>query len=129
MSGWDDSEDYVYTELSPALLDRLLDKNSFLMDKWDKMLAWHRAQLRWYETQHGVIEARKQFSYGGPVGKMKTFSADDPEVQAAKLKVDIAYMQLGVCERRCHALEKEAINLALRNKLLGALYNNGGGSY
>lgn len=129
MNAWDDSEDYVYTEMSPRLLDQLLDKNSWLMNRWDLMLAWHRAQFRWYETELGKVEARVQFSYGGPVGKMKVFAADDPTVQAAKLKADIAYMQLGTCERRCHALEKEAINLALRNKLLGALYNNGGGSY
>jgi hypothetical protein len=126
---WDDSEDYVYTEMNPHLLDQLLDKNSFLMDKWDRMLAWHRAQFRWRESIHGKAVAAAEFRWTGPGWKSKAAATENADVQQAKLDMDIAYMQLGTCERRIHALDKEAINLALRNKVLGALVNNGGGNY
>ncbi|ASR75913.1 hypothetical protein J4U02_gp066 [Mycobacterium phage Aziz] len=126
---WDDSEDYVYTELSPQLLDQLLDKNSFLMNKWDKLLAWHRAQFRWYETRFNTAQKVAEFKDKGPATKAKAASFADAQVQQCQLDMDIAYMQLGTCERRVHSLDKEAMNLGMRNKLLGTLYNNGGGNY
>lgn len=126
MSWGDEEGDYVYTELSPPHLDRLLDRNSFLMDKWDKLLAWHRAQHRWYESKLGTAKGVAEFRYTGPATKGKAAAIADPDVQQAQLDADIAYMQLGTCERRVHALDKEAINLGMRNKLLASIYNSGG---
>lgn len=126
---WDDSEDYVYTELSPELLDRMLDKNAFLMNKWDRLLAWHRAQARFYDSKLGTAKGVAEFRYTGPATKGKAAAIADEKVQQAQLDADIANMQLGTCERRCHALEKESITLGMRNKLLSSLYNNGGGNY
>ncbi|QSM01110.1 hypothetical protein SEA_NANOSMITE_65 [Mycobacterium phage Nanosmite] len=127
---WDnDDADWVPTDLSPLQLDRALDKNSYLIDKWNRMMAWHKAQRDWRKTQFVVAEAGAVMRYGGPATKAKYAAIDNETVIMARTYLDIAEAQLGVCERRLHSLEKEAINLALRNKLLGALANNGGGSY
>ncbi|WP_099021242.1 hypothetical protein [Mycolicibacterium palauense] len=115
---WDDDAEYVYTEMNPYLLDTRLDKNSYLVDKWDKMIAWHRAQARYFETQHALKEAEATMRWGGAVGKAKAYAQTEPAVIDARIKMDIAHAQLGLCERRIHSLEKDAINLALRNKLL-----------
>jgi hypothetical protein len=124
-----ETEGYVYTEMNPHLLDRLLDKNSYLIDKWNRMLVWHRAQRNWRNTIFVLAEAAAIMKDTGPATKAKAAATDTPKVIDARAYLDIAEAQLHVCERRLHSLEKEAINLALRNKLLGALWNNGGGSY
>lgn len=129
MSTWDEDDAYVYTEMSPELLDRMLDKNSFFIDKWNRMMAWHKAQWQWRHDEFVKTEARAVMSDSGPATKAKFAAAANDSVIMARTYLSIAAAQLGVCERRLHALEKEVINLALRNKLLGALWNNGGGSY
>lgn len=126
---WNDDDGWVYTEMSPALLDQMLDKNSFLIDKTDRMIAWHAAQNKYWARQFAIAEARAVMHYQGAVGKAKFAAVADEDVIAVATQWDIANAQLGLCERRGHALDKEAINLALRNKLLQATYNNGGGSY
>lgn len=128
MSWGDEESDWVPTDLTPVQLDRLLDRNSFLIEKWNKMMAWHKAQHDWYKELHTREEARAVMQ-ARTATTAKYAAAADPAVELARTRMLIALAQMGICERRLHALEKEAINLALRNKLLGALYNNGGGSY
>lgn len=125
---WEDDPEYVYTAMNPELLDRLLDKNNHFMDKWNRMMAWHKAQWQWRHDMFVKAEASAVMRDTGPATKAKFAAADDDYVGLARTYLSIAAAQLGVCERRLHALEKEVMNLALRNKLLGALYNNGGGS-
>ncbi|SKM18394.1 Uncharacterised protein [Mycobacteroides abscessus subsp. massiliense] len=127
-SEWEE-QDWTPTDLTPLSLDRALDKNSFLIDKWNKMFAWHRAQRDYLYTEFVKAEAGAVMRYTGPATKAKYHAMDTQAVIMAKTYLDIANAQLGICERRLHSLEKEAINLALRNKLLSALYNNGGGNY
>lgn len=125
-----EDDGYAYTEISsPVVIDHMLDKNSFLIDKWSRMAAWHKAQRDWRHDQFVKSEARAVMGYEGPATKAKFAAADDPDVQMARTYLSIATAQLGVCERRLHSLEKEAINLATRNKALMQSYNNGGGSY
>ena len=124
-----EDDGYVYTEMNPVLIDMLLDKNSFLIDRWDRMIAWHEAQYKFYVSQHVLAEARAMMEWQGAVGKAKAAAITNPSVEAARIKMDIANAQLGVCTRRMHSLEKEAINLATRNKGIMQAYNNGGGSY
>lgn len=119
-----EDDGYVYTEMSHALLDRMLDHNSFLVDKWDLILAWHKAQRDYFATRFALAEARATMAWSGAVGKAKAAAACAPEVERARICMDVAAAQLGLCERRAHSLEKEAINLALRNKLLQTSYNN-----
>lgn len=121
--------DWAYTEMNPHLLDQLFDKNSFLIDKWNRMLVWHKAQWQWRHDEWTKVEARAIMRDTGPATKAKFVATAAEPVALARTYLSIAAGQLHVCERRLHSLEKEAINLALRNKLLGALWNNGGGSY
>lgn len=124
-----EDDGYVYTDLNPAMVDQLLDKNSFLIDRYNRMAAWHKAQRDWRHDQFVVAEAKAVMGYDGPATKAKYAAAADDDVIMARTYLSIATAQLGVCERRLHALEKEAINLATRNKSLMQSYNNGGGSY
>jgi hypothetical protein len=129
MSTWSDDADWVPTDLTPLSLDRLLDRNSFLIDKWNRMMAWHKAQKDWHNDQFIRAEAEAVMRDTGPATKAKYAAAQHPDVVMARTYLSIATAQLGICERRLHSLEKEAINLALRNKLLGALVRNDGGAY
>lgn len=130
MSTWNDNEDgYFYTVMNPALLDQLLDRNNHFMDQYNRLMAWHKAQWQWRHDNFVKAEASSVMKYQGPATKAKFAANDDDKVTLAKTYLSIAAAQLGICERRLHALEKEVMNLALRNKLLSAQYNNGGGSY
>lgn len=130
MTDFTEDEGYAFTEISsPAVIDALLDKNSFLVDRYDKMTAWHKAQLEWRSDQFVTIEARKVMEYDGPVAKAKYYANNDDDVIMARTYRQIAKAQLGVCEHRLHSLSKESINLAVRQKALMQSYNHGGGSY
>lgn len=123
-------EDYAFTEISsPVVIDRLLDKNSFLVDRWDKLTAWHKSQYDWRLNEFAVTEARAIMHYPGPVGKAKYAAQIDEGVIMARTYLGIAKAQLTLCEHRLHSLSKQAINLATRNKALMQSYNHGGGSY
>ncbi|AER26102.1 hypothetical protein SSEA_SKINNY_61 [Mycobacterium phage Skinny] len=126
---WEDDQDWVPTDLTPMALDRLLDRNSYLMDKWDRMMSWHMAQRKWRHDEFVKAEAEAVMRYTGPATKAKYAAAEDPKVVMARTYLSIAEAQLGICERRLHSLEREAFNLGMRNKVLDKVYNNGGGSY
>lgn len=128
MSDFED-DGYFYNDLTPEMVDRMLDKNSFLVDKWNRMFAWHKAQCDWRNDQFVVTEAKATMAYDGPATLAKAAANADDDVIMAKTYLSIAKAQLTVCERRLHALSKEAINLATRNKALMQSYNNGGGRY
>lgn len=116
---FNEDEGYAFTEISsPAVLDKLLDKNSYLVDLYDRMAAWHKAQYDWYNNQFIVKEAKAIMSYPGPVGKARYAAQADDDVIMARTYLGIAKAQLVICEHRLHALSKEAINLATRNKAL-----------
>lgn len=119
MADFDEDAGYDFTEISsPAVIDRMLDKNSFLVDKYDRMTAWHAAQYHWRNDQFVVAEAKAIMSYSGPVGKARYAAQADEAVIMARTYLGIAKAQLTLCEHRLHALSKEAINLATRNKAL-----------
>lgn len=127
---YEEDPDYAFTEISsPVVIDRLLDRNSWLIDKWNRMCAWHKAQAEWRNDQFVIAEARKVMEYDGPVAKAKYYANDDDDVIMARTMRSIAKAQLGVCEHRLHSLSKEAINLAVRQKAIMQSYGHGGGSY
>ena len=35
-----EDDGYFYTDMSPEMIDRALDKNSFLIDRWSRLAAW-----------------------------------------------------------------------------------------
>lgn len=125
-----EDEGYTFTDVSdPGTIDALLDKNSFLIDKWNRMLAWHKAQWDWRNDQFVLAEAKAVMEYDGPAAKARFYANNDPDVIMARTYRQIAKAQLTICERRIDALTKEAINLASRNKALMQQYNTGGGRY
>ena len=129
MTNFED-EDYVFTDVSdPGVIDKLLDRNSFLVDKWSRMAAWHKAQREWRATQFAITEARARMAYEGPPSLAKAAALTVDAVIQAQIDLDIAAAQLGLCERRLDSLTKESINLATRNKALMQSYNHGGGAY
>jgi hypothetical protein len=129
-ASFSEDEGYAFTEISsPAVIDRLLDKNSFLVDKWDRMTAWHKAQWDWHHDQFAMREAKAIMRYDGPVGKAKYAAQADDDVVMARTYLGIAKAQLTICEHRLHSLSKEGINLATRNKALMQSYAHGGGTY
>lgn len=130
MTDFNEDAGYDFTEISsPAAIDRMLDKNSFLVDRYDKMTAWHKAQYDWRNGEFIKTEARAIMSYEGPVSKAKYAAQASDDVIMARTYLGIAKAQLNICEHRLHSLSKEAINLATRNKALMQSYNHGGGTY
>lgn len=125
-----EDEGYFYTDISsPVMIDQLLDKNSFLIDKWNRLAAWHKGQRDFYHDEFVKTEAKFVMAFKGPVTKAKYAAAADDEVSMARTLWSIAQGQLGICERRLSSLGQEAINLATRNKSIMQSYNNGGGKY
>lgn len=125
-----EDEGYAFTEISsPAVIDRMLDRNSFLVDKWDRLTAWHKSQYDWRLGEFVKTEARFIMHYVGPLTKAKYAAQVDEGVIMARTQLGIAKAQLTVCEHRLHSLSKEAINLATRNKAIMQSYNHGGGAY
>lgn len=131
MSDFENDDDgYVYTDISdPGVIDRLLDHNSHLVDRFDKMTAWHKSQYDWYNSQFIVAEAKAIMEYPGPVGKSRYAAAANDDVVMARTYLGIAKAQLVICEHRLHSLSKSAINLAVRQKAIMQSYNHGGGTY
>lgn len=123
----DELDDYVYTDLTPDHIDRELDRVNYLITKWNKILAWHRAQKDWRATRFAVAEARQMMSFTGAVGKAKAYAAQETEQE--RIDMDIANAQHGLCERRLSALEKELIAIGMRSKLLAQVFGTGGGNY
>lgn len=129
-TSFDEDDNYAFTEISsPAVIDRMLDKNSFLVDKWDRLTAWHKSQYDWRNSEFIKTEARAIMRYDGPVTKAKYAAQADDDVIMARTYLGIAKAQLAICEHRLHSLSKESINLATRNKALMQSYSHGGGTY
>lgn len=125
-----DDEGYVFTDVSdPGVIDKLLDKNSHVTDKWLRMAAWHKGQRDWRATAFAIEEARARMAYVGPPSLAKAAALTVVSVQQAQIDLDIAAAQLGLCERRLESLTKESINLAVRQKAIMQSYSHGGGTY
>lgn len=130
MTDFNEDDGYAFTDVSdPGVIDRLLDRNSWLVDRYDRMTAWHKAKYDWNLSQFAVAEARAIMHYPGPVGKSKYAAQIDPDVIMARTHLGIAKAQLTVCEHRLHSLSKEAITLAVRQKAIMQSYGHGGGTY
>lgn len=130
MTNFNEDEGYAFTDVSdPGVIDRLLDRNSFLVDRYNKMLAWHQAQWDWRNDQFVIAEARAVMEYDGPAAKAKYYANNADTVITARTLRQIAKAQLIVCQRRLDALSKEAISLAVRQKAIMQSYNHGGGAY
>jgi hypothetical protein len=121
-----DDSDWVPTDVTdPGVLDKLLDRNNFLIDRYNKVTAWHKGQLEWHHDQFVIAEARAVMHFDGPATLAKASANADEDVILARTQMTIAKAQLGVCEHRLAALGKEAMTLAARAKLLTQTYHNG----
>lgn len=128
-SNWDwripllEDDGYVYTELNPHLIDRLLDENTYLVEKWSRVAAWHEAKKDWATTNYAVAKARAEMSWDGPVSKGKAYAESENSVVAARIQMDIASAQFGLCEKRLKSLDRAAFNLGMRKNLLNGIFN------